>query len=147
MGEIRPCTMSHADRYGEIYAKAFSGEPWNDPWKPEDAVIHVKEILEMKQSYGLEYVENNIIVGFLLGSSMLFHYGRTFEINDLAVDPAFQGRGIAKVLLDRCIEDMKTQGIVGIHLITANEGFLSEFYERHGFGREKEVILMGMELD
>ena len=138
--------MSHIDRYGEIYAKAFSGEPWNDPWKPEDAVVHVKEILEMKQSYGLEYVEDNIVVGFLLGSSMLFHYGRTFEINDLAVDPAYQGKGIAKTLLDRCIEDMKERGIVGIHLITANEGFLPEFYERHGFGREKEVILMGMEL-
>ena len=138
--------MSHIDRYGEIYAKAFSGEPWNDPWKPEDAIVHVKEILEMKQSYGLEYVEDNIVVGFLLGSSMLFHYGRTFEINDLAVDPAYQGKGIAKTLLDRCIEDMKERGIVGIHLITANEGFLPEFYERHGFGREKEVILMGMEL-
>ena len=146
MGEIRSCSMDHVSRYGEIYAKAFSGEPWNDPWKPEDAVIHVKEILEMKQSYGLEYVENNIVVGFLLGSSMLFHYGRTFEINDLAVDPAYQGKGIAKVLLEQCIADMKTQGIVGIHLITANEGFLPDFYERHGFGREKEVILMGMEL-
>ena len=138
--------MDHVSRYGEIYAKAFSGEPWNDPWKPEDAVIHVKEILEMKQSYGLEYIEDNMVVGFLLGSSMLFHYGRTFEINDLAVDPAYQGKGIAKVLLEQCIADMKTQGIVGIHLITANEGFLPDFYERHGFGREKEVILMGMEL-
>ena len=146
MGEIRSCSMDHVSRYGEIYAKAFSGEPWNDPWKPEDAVIHVKEILEMKQSYGLEYVEDNKVVGFLLGSSMLFHYGRTFEINDLAVDPAYQGKGIAKVLLEQCIADMKTQGIVGIHLITANEGFLPDFYERHGFGREKEVILMGMEL-
>ena len=146
MGEIRSCSMDHVSRYGEIYAKAFSGEPWNDPWKPEDAVIHVKEILEMKQSYGLEYVEDNKVVGFLLGSSMLFHYGRTFEINDLAVDPACQGKGIAKVLLEQCIADMKTQGIVGIHLITANEGFLPDFYERHGFGREKEVILMGMEL-
>ena len=146
MGEIRYCSMDHVSRYGEIYAKAFSGEPWNDPWKPEDAVIHVKEILEMKQSYGLEYVEDSKVVGFLLGSSMLFHYGRTFEINDLAVDPAYQGKGIAKTLLDRCIEDMKAQGIVGIHLITANEGFLPDFYERHGFGREKEVILMGMEL-
>ena len=77
---------------------------------------------------------------------MLFHYGRTFEINDLAVDPTYQGKGIAKVLLEQCIADMKTQGIVGIHLITANEGFLPDFYERHGFGREKEVILMGMEL-
>ena len=138
--------MDHVSRYGEIYAKAFSGEPWNDPWKPEDAVIHVKEILEMKQSYGLEYVEDNMAVGFLLGSSMLFHYGRTFEINDLAVDPAYQGKGIAKMLLEQCIADMKAQGIVGIHLITANEGFLPDFYERHGFGREKEVILMGMEL-
>ncbi len=146
MGEIRSCSMDHVKRYGEIYAKAFSREPWNDPWKPEDAVIHVKEILEMKQSYGLEYVEDNIVVGFLLGSSMLFHYGRTFEINDLAVDPAYQGKGIAKVLLEQCIADMKAQGIVGIHLITANEGFLPDFYERHGFGREKEVILMGMEL-
>ena len=146
MGDIRACSIDHAERYGEIYAKAFSGDPWNDSWKPEDAVIHVKEILEMKQSYGLEYVENNLVVGFLLGSSMLFHYGRTFEINDLAVDPAYQGKGIAKALLDRCIEDMKAQGIVGIHLITANEGFLPDFYERHGFGREKEVILMGMEL-
>ena len=146
MGEIRPCSGDHVKRYGDIYAKAFSGEPWNDPWNPEDAVIHVKEILEMKQSYGLEYVEGDIIVGFLLGSSMLFHYGRTFEINDLAVDPAYQGKGIAKVLLEQCIADMKAQGIVGIHLITANEGFLPDFYERHGFGREKEVILMGMEL-
>jgi len=146
MGEIRSCSMDHVRRYGEIYAEAFSREPWNDPWKPEAAVIHVKEILEMKQSYGLEYVEDNIVAGFLLGSSMLFHYGRTFEINDLAVDPAYQGKGIAKTLLDRCIEDMKERGIVGIHLITANEGFLPDFYERHGFGREKEVILMGMEL-
>lgn len=146
MGDIRACSVDHAERYGEIYAKAFSGDPWNDPWKTEDAVIHVKEILEMKHSYGLEYVENNLVVGFLLGSSMLFHYGRTFEINDLAVDPAYQGKGIAKTLLDRCIEDMKAQGIVGIHLITANEGFLPDFYERHGFGREKKVILMGMKL-
>ena len=136
--------MNSVERYGEIYAKAFSGEPWNDPWKAEDAVIHVKEILEMKQSYGLEYVEDNMVVGFLLGSSMLFHYGRTFEINDLAVDPAWQGKGIARTLLDRCLAEMKERGIVGIHLITANEGFLPEFYERHGFSREKEVILMGM---
>ena len=77
---------------------------------------------------------------------MLFHYGRTFEINDLAVDPACQGKGIAKALLNRCLKDMKEQGIVGVHLITANEGFLPEFYERHGFSLEQEVILMGMEL-
>ncbi len=95
---IRPITLEHISRYGEIYAAAFSGPPWNDPWKPEKAEIHVREILESKQSYGQENVVDGQVVGFLLGASMLFHYGRTFEINDLAVDPAFQGRGIATEL-------------------------------------------------
>lgn len=75
---ILPITTEHITRYGEIYAAAFSGPPWNDPWSPSDAEIHVREILESKQSYGLEYVDGGQIVGFILGASMLFHYGRTF---------------------------------------------------------------------
>ena len=54
MIEIKGITKTHIKEYGEIYAKAFSGEPWNDPWKVEDAVIHVEELLESRQSYGLE---------------------------------------------------------------------------------------------
>ena len=143
---IRPITMEHIQRYGDIYAKAFSGEPWNDPWKTEDAVIHVQELLESKQSYGLEYVLNGKVVGFILGTSMLFHYGRTFEINDLAVDPEYQRRGIAKELLEKCLADIKAQGMVGVHLITAGEGVLPDFYAKYGFKKEDDIILMGAEL-
>ncbi len=143
---IRPITMAHLERYGEIYANAFSGEPWNDPWKPEDAMIHVKELIESKQSYGLEYVLDGEIAGFIMGTSMLFHYGRTFEINDLAVDPVYQKRGIAKQLLARCLEDIKAQGMAGANLITAGEGILPGFYEKFGFKKENEVILMGKDL-
>ncbi|MGB4090607.1 MAG: GNAT family N-acetyltransferase [Ruminococcus flavefaciens] len=140
---FQPITMEHIQRYGDIYAKAFSGEPWNDPWKTEDAVIHVRELLESKQSYGLEYVLDGKVVGFILGTSMLFHYGRTFEINDLAVDPEYQRRGIAKELLEKCLADIKAQGMVDVHLITAGESVLPEFYEKYGFKKETEVILMG----
>ncbi len=141
-----PITMAHVERYGAIYAAAFSGPPWNDPWTEADAVVHVRELLETKTAYGLEYVMDGKVVGFLLGTSMLFHYGRTFEINDLAVDPAYQGRGIASALLERCKADMKARGVVGLHLITSADGFLPGFYERHGFGWEHEMILMGMEI-
>ncbi|MBQ9305487.1 GNAT family N-acetyltransferase [Butyrivibrio sp.] len=146
MIEIKGINKTHIKEYGVIYAKAFSGEPWNDPWKVEDAVIHVEELLESRQSYGLECLIDNKVVGFILGTSMLFHYGRTFEINDLAVDPAYQRRGIAKQLLERCLADIKKQGMVGVHLITAGEGILPAFYERYGFKKEKEVKLMGLEL-
>ena len=143
---INTCTCEHLNRYGEIYAAAFSGEPWYDHWSVEDATIHVGEILESRQSYGLEYVVDGEVVAFVLGASMLFHYGRTFEINDLAVDPAYQQRGIATQLLKHCLADVKEQGIVGVHLITAAEGILPEFYEKYGFKKETEVILMGSEL-
>lgn len=89
---------------------------------------------------------DNKVVGFILGTSMLFHYGRTFEINDLAVDPDFQQRGIGKELLEQFLDDIKEMGIVGVHLITASEGNLASFYEKYGFLKENEVMLMGKEL-
>ena len=143
---IRACSAEHIKQYGDIYAEAFSGEPWNDPWKKDDAAVHVKELLESKQAYGLECEADGQVVGFILGTSMLFHYGRTFEINDLAVDPVYQKRGIGAALLERCLTDLKEQGIVGVHLITAGEGILPEFYEKYGFKIERRVTLMGLEL-
>lgn len=146
MTEIRCIDRERIAQYGEIYARAFAGPPWNDPWSAADAAVHVKELLESAQSYGLECVVDGRTVGFLLGTSMLFHYGRTFEINDLAVAPEYQRRGIGAALLERCLADLKAQGIVAVHLITAGEGPLPGFYEKYGFKKEKEVILMGREL-
>ena len=143
--KVERCTLEHLKRYGEIYATTFAGEPWNDHWTVENAMVHVGEILESRQAYGLECQMEGQVVGFILGASMLFHYGRTFEINDLAVAPEYQGHGIASLLLESLITDLKKRGIKGFHLITAGEGVLPSFYERHGFKKEQRVILMGRE--
>jgi len=143
---IKECTTEHIKQYGSFYAAAFSGEPWNDNWKAEDAEIHIKEIMEAKQSYGLECLVDGEVAGFILGTSMLFHWGRMFEINDLAVHPDYQGQGIATKLLDACLAEMKKRGIKGVNLITQGDGFLPKLYEKHGFKKETEVILMGKEL-
>jgi len=142
--EIGRCSIKRVGRYGEIYARAFNGEPWNDSWTVEDATVHVRELLENKQSYGLEYILDGQVIGFILGTSMLFHYGRTFEINDLAIDPQYQGQGIGTRLLERCLKDVRSMGMVGVHLITESEGFLPEFYRKHGFDKETRVMLMGL---
>lgn len=143
---INSIDPSHLREYGRIYAAAFSGEPWNDRWKEEDATVHVKELLESPQHYGLECVVDGAVAGFLLGTSMLFHYGRTFEINDVAVDPRYQGQGIASLLMDKAMEDLKRMDIVGVHLITASDGWLKDFYAKYGFRKEERVMLMGMEI-
>lgn len=143
---IKGMTAEHIHRYGEIYAAAFNGEPWHDHWQPENAEIHVRELMEQRQSYGIEYAVDGEVAGFLLGTSMLFSYGRTFEINDLCVHPDYQGHGIGTELLEHCIADMKKQGMAGINLITASKGALHAFYRRHGFNSPQEVMLMGRNL-
>ena len=62
------------------------------------------------------------------------------------MDPVYQKRGIGPALLERCLTDLKEQGIVGVHLSTAGEGILPEFYEKYGFKIERWVTLMGLEL-
>lgn len=139
---IHPCAKDHIARYGEIYSTAFSGEPWNDPWTVENAIIHIQELFESKHCYGLEAVIGTKVVGLLLGTTTLFFSGRVFEMKDLAVDPEYQGRGIATQLLQQCFADMKSQGIVRVELLTAGKGVLPAFYENCGFIRDKKLILM-----
>ncbi len=95
-GKIGFINSENLERYAQIYTEAFACEPWNDHWKVEDAKVHIGELLESKQAYGLEYIVDEKVIAFVLGTSMLFSYGRTFEINDLAVDPKYHRQGIAK---------------------------------------------------
>ncbi|MBQ8070735.1 MAG: GNAT family N-acetyltransferase [Bacteroidales bacterium] len=143
---IKGCTPSHLEEYGKIYAEAFGGEPWNDHWSVEDATVHVKELLDSPACYGLEYLVDGEVAGFILGTSMLFSYGRTFEINDLAVAPAFQGKGIGTLLMERMLSDLRGKDIKAVHLITFGEGNLQTFYAKFGFRKEDMVVLMGADL-
>ena len=49
-------------------------------------------------------------------------------------------------MMEVLLSDLSKQGIVGVHLITAADAFLPEFYERFGFQEEKRVILMRKDL-
>lgn len=45
-------------------------------------------------------------------------------------------------LMDAMLNEIKKRGMVDVHLITAGEGVLPAFYEKYGFKKENEVILM-----
>lgn len=139
---IQKCTLEHLDQYGTIYAQAFSGEPRNDDWSVKDATIRVKELLENKQHYGLECTVDGEVIGFILGTFMLSHYGRTFKINDIAITPQHQHKRIASHLMEYCLADIASQGIKTVYLVTAREDSLTEFYEKYGFTEETKVVLL-----
>ena len=60
-----------------------------------------------------------------------FHERRDLYPNVCAVytEEAYRGRGIAGILLDRAVEDMRSRGITPLYLATDHTGF----YEQYGW--------------
>jgi hypothetical protein len=48
--------------------------------------------------------------------------------------------------MDVMLSEIKKRGMAVVHLITVGEGRLPGFYEKYGFKKENEVMLMGKEL-
>ena len=57
-----------------------------------------------------------------------------FELVKMTVDPAWRGRGISKILLDRCLEEAKKSNAKKIFLFS-NSRLLTaiKLYEKYGF--------------
>lgn len=144
--EIKPFASTHMKRYAQIYSKAFFGRPWFDPWKEEDVLIHLEEIASCAKYYGLECVLGGKVVGFVIGSSTLFHYGRSFYIHDLAVDPMYQCNGIGRNLMEQIMADLREQGIAEVQIAMTDVGILPKFCEELGFKQVTEVVTMGQKL-
>ncbi len=58
----------------------------------------------------------------------------TGHLRGMAVDPLWQGSGVAQALLDRVLEEMETVGVTRVTLRTAPPlRRAARFYERNGF--------------
>jgi ribosomal protein S18 acetylase RimI-like enzyme len=58
----------------------------------------------------------------------------TFELIKMAVDPAYRGQGISKLLLDRCLETAKKKGARKIILYSNSQLKTAlGLYEKYGF--------------
>ncbi|MDJ0757396.1 MAG: GNAT family N-acetyltransferase [Ardenticatenaceae bacterium] len=76
--------------------------------------------------------------GHVIGCGRLVDRGQDiFQISQMAVNPAYQGRGIGKMLLRRLIQKAKEQG--GLAIVLSARLTAVSLYERAGFQKEGEV--------
>ena len=89
-------------------------------------------------------IESGQIIGGLGVIENDFHNRRDLSPNVCAVyvEESKRCNGIAGALLKYVCCDMKEKGIETLYLLTDH----TSFYEKYGFKKEKEVILMGRDL-
>ena len=68
-------------------------------------------------------------------------------IYHLAVDPAYQGRGLGRRLVDECLEGLRQTGLKRVIILVAGDNPRGrEFWKRCGWEEITGVISMGIDL-
>jgi ribosomal-protein-alanine N-acetyltransferase len=129
MTTLEPVTIGalrreDAERCAELEAQLFDGD---DPWP---AVAFHRE-LASKHNHYVGARSGDLLVGYggiaRLGRKPPFEY----EVHTIGVDPAYQGRGIGRRLLDTLLE-FADGGVVYLEVRTDNEAAIA-LYRSVGF--------------
>ena len=82
----------------------------------------------------------------IVGVALCGHDGRRGHIYHLAVDPAYQRRGLGKRLLDECLESLRRTGVKRVIIMVADDNPRGrEFWKRCGWAEITGVISMGID--
>jgi [ribosomal protein S18]-alanine N-acetyltransferase len=129
--EYGALTVGDADRCAELESQLFPGD---DPWP---AVAFIRE-LDSEHNHYVAARADDTLVGYAgitrLGRKPPYEY----EIHTIGVDPAFQGRGVGRGMLDELLE-LASGGMVFLEVRTDNAAAIG-LYESVGFttmGRRK----------
>ena len=83
----------------------------------------------------------------IVGVALCGHDGRRGHIYHLAVDPAYQGRGLGKRLLDESLADLRRTGVKRVIIMVADDNPSGrEFWKRSGWEEISGAVAMGIDL-
>jgi GNAT superfamily N-acetyltransferase len=98
---------------------------------------------DIRISLGAE--SDGVLVGALLGSVFYGEFGQVEPVavlDTMLVDQAFQGRGIAKAMLDQLLKNLRALRISRLRTeVGWNEVELITFFERNGFTPIPRLVL------
>jgi ribosomal protein S18 acetylase RimI-like enzyme len=83
----------------------------------------------------------------IVGVALCGHDGRRGHIYHLAVDPAYQGRGLGKRLLDESLANLRRTGVKRVIIMVADDNPSGrQFWRRCGWEDIPGAISMGIDL-
>ena len=125
---------SYIERMADLFQKAFAGEPWNDDWSDRAQLLeYVKEISGGRNALNYGIVRDGKLAAMALGMVRHWWEGTNYNIEELYVDPDFQGQGLGSRFLQMIAEEVKGRGLAGIFLQTDNDKPSYHFYHKIGF--------------
>ena len=126
--------VSYIEQMADLFKKAFAGEPWNDDWSDRAQLLeYVKEISSNCNALNYGLVRDGKLVAMALGMIRHWWEGTNYNIEELCVDPNFQGQGIGTRFMSLIEDEIREKGLHGIFLQTDSDKPAFKFYMKNGF--------------
>ena len=121
--KIVPLAAEHLDPVLDIEKRVFT-----EPWRRED----FQRLIDNQEAVCLAALDAGRVVGY----SCCWVVIETAELGNIAVEPEFQGRGVARALLEATIKACRRKMAVMLFLeVRCSNLRAIELYERYGFAR------------
>ena len=83
----------------------------------------------------------------IVGIALCGHDGRRGYIYHLAVDPAYQARGVGKRLMDECLDGLRRSGLKRALILVAKDNPRGrKFWRRYGWEEVPGPVIMGIDV-
>lgn len=102
--------------------------------------------LYLNRNPGMSYIAelNNQLVGAILSG----HDGRRGYIHHLAVSPNYRRQRIGKLLVNRCLDGLKNNGILKCHILMFNNNSTAfKFWESVGWSYRNDICIISKFID
>lgn len=132
----------YIDEIIQVYVEAFAGEPWNEDWENHWVLERVEWLASLPKFKGYLKLQNNKVIGAILGYSKPFKGRDCFEIVELFIGPDYQGRGAGKELVGFLENQLEKEGVAVVTLLTGLNAEPEKFYKKLSYTTNNQLCFM-----
>lgn len=129
----------------KVYISAYSEEPWKEVYEEAEVENYICAYLNSDTKCCFSAVEQEQIVGLVLGLLVPGIDGPYLRIEDICISPEVQRKGYGSTFMELIAKEATKRGCDSILLGTQKDFPSHRFYLKNGF-QEIESVLLYKEL-
>ncbi len=145
MNLISQITEQDLPLLSQSYMRTFSGEPWLERWRYEDAFRRLENLYHAPGFSGLVFRKEDTPVGAVFGRIEHFYDGDALQIEEFWMEPVFQGMGFGSELIQK-LKELLSGTVKSMFLMTMHNPKTVGFYQKNGFTVNEGFCVMHMDL-
>ncbi len=132
---IRNCNLNDINECAKLYAEVYQEPPYNEIWDIKTASKYLKRFIEFDKNNCYIALQDNNIVGLLLGYTYPWRERINYYIQEIFVQKDSRSKGIGKSLISYAISQLGKN--ISISLIANQNTDAAAFYEKLGLSKHK----------